>query len=159
MPRRRRWFHVCVAGFIFLVFAAAAAVNGALLMPSHQPPVSPAMRVVALLFILLAIGVIAMQVWFRRRIIREFQYDGTTLRYRTLSLTELHSRFPSQLTAIREWTGRGGLMGYQLIFRDAPKAYLEDDTPNASALIDRLLEDIRSHDAQQVKNEQAKDQP
>ena len=33
-------------------------------------------------------------------------------------------------------------MGYQLIFRDAPKAYLEDDTPNASALIERLLQDM-----------------
>ena len=142
MPRRRQIFHACVATFMFLVFAGAAAVNAELLLPSHQPPVSPAMRVVAALFILLAIGVIAAQIWFRRRIIREFQYDGTTLHYKTLSLTESHSRFPSQLLAIREWAGRGGLMGYQLFFRDAPKAYLEDDTPNASALIERLLEDM-----------------
>jgi hypothetical protein len=152
MSRRKQLFHACVGVVLFLVFTGAAAVNAGLLLPSHKPPVSPAMRVIALLFILLAIGVIALQVWFRRRIIREFEYDGTTLHYRTLSLTESHSRFPSQLLAIREWAGRGGLMGYQLIFRDAPKAYLEDDTPNAAALIEKLLEDMRRHSAQHAKN-------
>jgi hypothetical protein len=34
------------------------------------------------------------------------------------------------------------VMGYQLIFRDAPKAYLEDDTSNASLLIERLMQDM-----------------
>lgn len=142
MPKRRQLFHTCVAAFVFLIFAAAAAVNAGLLLPSHQPVPSPAMRVIAFLFILLALGVIAMQFWFRRRIIREFQYDGVTLHYKTLSISEPLSRFPAQLLVIREWAGRGGLMGYQLIFRDAAKAYLEDDTPNAAALIKRLLADM-----------------
>ena len=142
MPRRKQIFHICVATFIFLVFAAAAFVNGQLLLPSHRPPVEPLLRIVSFLFILLAIFIIAMQVWFRRRIIREFSYDGATLHYQTLSRAEAHSRFPAQLVAIREWAGRGGVMGYQLIFRDAPKAYLEDDTSNASLLIERLMQDM-----------------
>jgi hypothetical protein len=142
MPKRKQIFHVCVAAFIFSVFAAAAFVNGQLLLPSHKPPVEPLLRIVSCLFILLAIFIIAMQVWFRRRIIREFSYDGATLHYQTLSRWHAHSRFPSQLREIREWAGRGGVMGYQLIFRDLPKAYLEDDTPNATALIERLAIDM-----------------
>jgi len=142
MPKRKQIFHVCVAAFIFSVFAAAAFVNAELLLPSHRPPANTLLRIVSFLFILLAIAVIAMQVWYRRRIIREFSYDGATLHYQTLSRAEAHSRFPAQLVAIREWAGRGGVMGYQLIFRDAPKAYLEDDTPNATALIERLMQDM-----------------
>jgi hypothetical protein len=142
MPRRKQIFHVCVAAFLFSVFAGAAFVNAQLLLPSHKPPVDPLLRAIAFLFILLAVGVIAMQVWYRRRIIREFSYDGATLHYQTLSRAEAHSRFPAQLVAIRDWAGRGGVMGYQLIFRDHPKAYLEDDTPNASKLIERLVIDM-----------------
>jgi hypothetical protein len=142
MPKRKQMFHVCVAAFIFSVFAAAALVNAELLLPSHRPPVDTLVRVISFLFILLAIAIIGMQVWFRRRIIREFSYDGATLHYQTLSRFAEHSRFPAQLVAIRDWMGRGGVMGYQLIFRDLPKAYLEDDTPNASELIERLLKDM-----------------
>jgi len=36
-------------------------------------------------------------------------------------------------------------MGYQLIFRDAPKAYLEDDTPNATQLVEQLLADMAAN--------------
>ncbi len=142
MPKRKQLFHTCVAAFIFVIFASAALVNGEMILPSHRPPVSDALRVIGFLFILLAIGVISMAMWYRRRIIREFQYDGITLHYQTLTIRHMQSRFPHQLVVIREWAGRGGLMGYQLIFRDAPKAYLEDDTPNASALIERLLQDM-----------------
>lgn len=142
MPKRKQFFHACVSAFIFVIFAGAGLVNGEMILPSHRPPVSDALKVIGFLFILLAMGVIAMTLWYRRRIIREFQYDGTTLHYQTLAEPHMQSRFPHQLMVIREWAGRGGLMGYQLIFRDAPKAYLEDDTPNASALIERLLQDM-----------------
>ncbi len=140
MPPRKQLFHVCVTGFLFTVFAAAALVNAELLLPSH--PTSPAMRVISFLFILLCLGIIAMLFWYRRRIVREFSYDGVTLHLKTLSISEPLPRFPAQLLVIREWAGRGGLMGYQLIFRDLPKAYLEDDTPNARVLIERLLADM-----------------
>lgn len=142
MPKRKQVFHACMSALIFVVFASAALVNGEMILPSHKPPVSDALRVIGGLFILLAIGVISMAMWYRRRIIREFQYDGVSLHYQTLAVPHMQSRFPHQLVVIREWAGRGGLMGYQLIFRDAPKAYLEDDTPNAPALIERLLQDM-----------------
>ena len=147
MPKRKQIFHICVATFIVIVFTGAALVNAEFLLPSHRPPVETLWRVIAFLFILLAIAIISMQVWFRRRIIREFRYDGATLHYQTLSRFAEHSRFPAQLVAIRDWAGRGGVMGYQLIFRDLPKAYLEDDTPNATVLIERLLQDMSRHKA------------
>jgi hypothetical protein len=142
MPKRKQLFHTCVSAFIFVIFTAAALVNGEMILPSHRPRVSEALRVIGFLFILLAIAIILWVMWYRRRIIREFQYDGVTLHYQTLTIRHMQSRFPHQLREIREWAGRGGVMGYQLFFRDAPKAYLEDDTPNATALIERLLGDM-----------------
>jgi hypothetical protein len=141
MPRKKQILHTCVAAFIFLVFAGAGVVNAQFLLPSHGSD-DPVWRVIAFLFILLAIGIIAGQVWFRRRIIREFTYDGATLRYKTLASSEPHTRMASQLVMIRAWAGRGGVMGYRLIFHDAPKAYLEDDTPNAELLVEHLLRDM-----------------
>ncbi len=141
MPKRKQTMHAAVAAFIFIVFAAAALVNGQFLWPSKAAH-PEAMRIVSLLFIVLACVIIVMVTWYRRRIIREFDYDGATLHYRALSGSEPHSRLPSQLLYIREWAGKGGLMGYQLIFRDAPKAYLEDDTPNAIQLVEQLLRDM-----------------
>ena len=140
MPQSKQWMHAAAAFVIFAIFAAAAVANG--MLPSHRPPVSPALRVVSALFILLSIFIVTMIGWYRRRIIREFQYDGATLHYKTLAISEPLHRHPAQLTVIREWAGRGGLMGYQLFFRDHPKAYLEDSTPNARALIERLLADM-----------------
>jgi len=144
MPKRKRTMHACVAAFIFVIFAAAALVNGQFLWPSKAAH-AEAMRIVSLLFIVLACVIIAMVTWYRRRIIREFDYDGATLHYRTLSGSERHSRLPSQLLYIREWAGKGGLMGYQLFFRDAPKAYLEDDTPNATQLVEQLLAEMAAN--------------
>lgn len=141
MPKRKQTMHACVAAFIFVIFAAAALVNGQFLWPSKAAH-PEAMRIVSLLFIVLSCVIIAMVTWYRRRIIREFDYDGATLHYRTLSGSERHSRLPSQLLYIREWAGKGGLMGYQLIFRDAPKAYIEDTTPNSTELIELLLQDM-----------------
>ena len=95
MPKRKQLFHTCVAAFIFVIFASAALVNGEMILPSHRPPVSDALRVIGFLFILLAIGVISMAMWYRRRIIREFQYDGITLHYQTLTIRHMQSRFPA----------------------------------------------------------------
>jgi hypothetical protein len=141
MPKRKRVMHASVAAFIFLVFAGAALVNAQYLLLTNQP-VEPTLKTTALLFILLAIGVVAMQAWFLRRIIREFTYDGTTLQFRTLARAEPQTRVASQVLGIRDWAGRGGLNGYKLIFRDAPRAYLESDTPNAALLIEHLLRDM-----------------
>jgi hypothetical protein len=142
MPSHRQTFHMCVAGFVYSVFSGAALVNAQILLPTHRPPADTLMQVVAVLFIVLAIGIIVLQTWFRRRVIRQFRYDGTTLHYITLGSTQTQSRLPSQLVAIREWAGRGTLVGYQLIFKDHPKAYLEADTSNTSKLIESLLKDM-----------------
>ena len=145
MPKRKLLFHAGSAILITLIFVSAGLVNAQFLLPKQASRVSPGFQLVAFLFILLAVAILAIQNWFRRRIIREFTYDGATLRFSTLASSATQARLPSQLIEIRDWMGRGGVMGYQLFFRDAPKAFLEDDTSNSTALIDQLLKDMTRH--------------
>ena len=145
MPKRKLLFHAGSAILMTLIFVSAGLVNAQFLLPKQAARVSPDFQVVAFLFILLAVAILAIQNWFRRRIIREFTYDGVTLRFSTLGGSATNERLPSQLIEIRDWLGRGGVMGYQLFFRDAPKAFLEDDTSNSSTLIQQLLRDMTNH--------------
>jgi len=133
----------CLRGRLHLFgFRWRSAGERTVLAGIPNQPVEPTLKTTALLFILLAIGVVSMQAWFLRRIIREFTYDGTTLQFRTLARSEPQTRVASQVLAVRDWAGRGGLNGYKLMFRDAPRAYLENDTTNTALLIEHLLRDM-----------------
>jgi hypothetical protein len=73
------------------------------------------------------------------RIIQDFSYDGLTLRYRTLASPEWQTREVSEITGVKAWRVSGGLLtGYRLFFRDAPRAYLDLEVPNAELLVEQL---------------------
>jgi hypothetical protein len=80
-----------------------------------------------------------MQLWFRRRIVREFTYSGSALHLRTLGIHGMQTYALSQLAEIREWRGRRGPVGYRLVFQNGWNAYVEQTVENAAALLERLL--------------------
>jgi hypothetical protein len=119
-----------------LLFLGVGIFNGRFVLPGPGRP--PGMRVASGAFIVFAIAAITGSVRFRRRMIREFRYDGATLRFHTLGIEEEQIQALAQISEVREWQGRGGPIGYELIFRDAPKAYLEYSVSNANALAEEL---------------------
>jgi hypothetical protein len=129
MPGWRRVFHACTAGLMCLLFAGVGIFNGRFVLPGPGRPLG--MRVASGAFIAFAIVAITGSIRFSRRMISEFSYDGATLRFRTLGIA-------GEIAEVREWQGRGGPVGYKLIFRDASKAYLEYSVSNASALAEEL---------------------
>jgi hypothetical protein len=68
----------------------------------------------------------------------EFDYDGSTLRFRTLGIRQTHVRPHADVAQVKDWRGRGGPIGYRLVFRDGGKVYLEYSVANSIVLADQL---------------------
>jgi hypothetical protein len=66
----------------------------------------------------------------------EFDFDGSTLRFRTLGIRQ--TRPLADVAQVKDWRGRGGPIGYRLVFRDGAKVYLEYSVANSIALADQL---------------------
>jgi hypothetical protein len=49
----------------------------------------------------------------------------------------------AEIKQVKEWRGRGGLIGYRLSFRDGGKVYLEYSVANSIALADQLRRDAK----------------
>ncbi len=94
------------------------------------------------LIVLAAFGGVSV-VWFWRRSITEFSYDGRALRYRTLGRPEMQMRDLSEIKDVGEWRGRGGPQGYKLKFSDGANVYLQYGVSNATAAAERIRYDIR----------------
>jgi hypothetical protein len=124
-----------------LVFGGMALMNGRpLISPVHTGP-DKARLFVSFLFVLFAGFGIGSQVWFHRRMITEFRYDGSTLQFRTIGLQEPQFRPLADISSIREWRGKGGPLGYRLQLRDKQKLYLAFSVSNSIALANRLRAD------------------
>ena len=108
-----------------------------LLHPEAIPPPT-ALRIASFVYVAVAVLSIGIQFWFRRRIISEFEFNGRSLRFRTLGISSMETRDVSEIASIRDWRGRSGMLGYRLVFRDGRKAYLERAVPNATAVAGRL---------------------
>jgi hypothetical protein len=93
--------------------------------------------------IVLAGFCIGMSVWFWKRIIIEFSYDGSALRLRTLGRPDMQTRALSEIQDVDGWRGRGGPQGYKLKFRDGQKMYLHYSVTNAAAAAERIRSEIR----------------
>lgn len=99
----------------------------------EQPP-----RIVSLLFMAFAVTAISGTMWFQRRMICGFDYDGGTLRFRTLGVPQTQVRPFSDIQQVKDWRGRGGPIGYILVFHNAGKLYLEYSVSNSIALAEQL---------------------
>jgi hypothetical protein len=139
MPKSRQYFHAGICALICLVFGGLAVFHIQLIFPSTGPRPNASAAALSVGFIALALGAIVMQLWFRRRIVREFNYSGSALHIRTLGIYGMQTYALSQLADIREWRGRRGPVGYRLVFQDGWNAYVEQTIENAAALLERLL--------------------
>ena len=74
-------------------------------------------------------------------LLREFNYDGRTLQFRTLGIRQTQVRPLEDIAQVKEWSGRGGPIGYRLVFRDGWKVYLEYAVPNSITWADELRRD------------------
>jgi len=139
LPKSRQLFHAAICAFVCLAFGGLAVFHFELIFPSTGPRPNSSAIGLSAAFIALAIGAIAMQLWFRRRIVREFTYTGSALHIRTLGIHTMQTYSLSQVKDIREWRGRRGPVGYRVTFNDGWNAYIERTVENSDALLDRLL--------------------
>src|SRR5258708_31284254 len=93
-------------------------------------------------FLVFICWAIAMQIRFQRRMVSEFSYDGFTFQFRTLGIRQAQTRPVSQIEVVRDWRGRGGPMGYRIVFRDRGKVYLAYSVTNAGRVGEPLRSDI-----------------
>jgi hypothetical protein len=100
----------------------------------------PARPMLAFLGLFLAMIVfnIAALLWFRRRLIKDFIWDGRALRFHTLGVEQEQLRDIAEFSWLRDWSGRGGRIGYRIRFRDGQKVYLDITTPNAAAAAQQM---------------------
>jgi hypothetical protein len=123
---------------MFLVFGGMAFIDVRMMIAAAHAGPDRAIMFFSFLFMLIVGAAIGSQVWFHRRIISEFRYDGLTLQFRTIGIKEPQMRLLSHIKAIRDWKGRGGPLGYRLQFQDKQKLYLEFSVSNSIALVNRL---------------------
>jgi len=141
MPKWRRYLHKTVGGFMCAIFAGMGFVYARFLVPAAP---DKARLFFGLIFVLLMTAGIGSQIWFQRRIIAEFRYDGVTLQFQTLAMQHPQIRPLADITCIREWRGgRGGSLGHRLLFREGQKLYLEFSVSNSFELVSRLRADLR----------------
>jgi hypothetical protein len=99
--------------------------------------------IVSLMFMTFTASAIAGQFWFQRRLVREFNYDGRRLQFRTFGIRQTLVRPLEDIAQVKEWSGRGGPIGYRLVFRDRGKVYLEYSVTNSIALANELRRDAK----------------
>jgi hypothetical protein len=135
MPKWRRNLNRFASGFMCLWFAGLAFIAvrtdfGAASFKSRL--------FITVFFLGMAALVTGGLLRFHRRSIVDFDYDGSTLQYRTLGSEEPQVRSISDLKSIKEMRGRGGPFGYCLRFQDGQKVYLEFAVTNSFELATML---------------------
>ena len=110
--------------------------------PSHQSQGRNGFATICL--IVLSLSLIGVVLWFWKRLIKEFNYDGRTLTFNTVASPEIQMRDLSAIEEMGEWTGRGGPLGSCIKFRDGAKLYLQYGISNAAALAERIRYDLGS---------------
>jgi hypothetical protein len=116
--------------------------------PSHQALERNGFAIVCL--IVLGLSLIGGVLWFWKRLIKEFNYDGRTFTFNTLASPEMQVRDLSAIEGVGEWTGQRGPQGFCIKFRDGAKLYLHYGVSNAAALAERLRYDLGSPAADKI---------
>jgi hypothetical protein len=139
MPKWRQYFNRFAGGFMCVLFAGLGLISARVAFAAtDKAPI-----IVCLIFMAFTTAAIAGQFWFQRRIVCEFDYDGLTLRFRTLGIRRTQVRPLEEIAQVEEWRGRGGPLGYRLVFRDGGKVYLEYSVANSIALANHLRWDAK----------------
>ena len=109
-----------------------------LLLPVAITPSRKGILIASLLWLTMATVSIGLQLWFHRRVISEFTFDGRLFQFRTLGRSRQQTRELSEIVEVRDWRGRGGPQGYRLVFRDGARAYLEYSISSSMAVAEQL---------------------
>ena len=140
MPKWQQYGHR--APLIIVALFGAVMWWGFQTAASHQPQGRNGFATIFL--IILGLGSIGGVLWFWKILIKEFNYDGRTLTFNTLASPEMQVRDLSAIEEVEEWTGRGGSLGFCIVFRDGTKLYLQNGVLNAAALAERIRYDLGS---------------
>ena len=140
MPKWQQYSHR--SPVVMVILFGALIWWGVHSAPSHQPQGHNVWAITWM--IVLGLGFIGSGIWFWKRLIKEFNYDGRTFTFNTLANSEPQVRDVSAIEEVGEWTGRGGPLGYCIKFRDGAKLYLQNGVSNAAALAERLRYDLGS---------------
>jgi hypothetical protein len=141
MPKWRQYFNRFAGGFMCVLFAGLGVMSARIAFASDAR--TDKARIIVTLIFAAVTCAIAGQFWFQRRILCVFEYDGRTLRFRTLGIPQTQVRLPADIAQVKEWRGRGGPIGYRLVFRDGWKVYLEYSVANSIALANQLRWDAK----------------
>ena len=144
MPKWRRYYFTIASGFICLLFAGFALMNARFLLPLTRTGNYRPVFVSSLVIAGVASFGVGAQLWYRRRMIDEFSFDGRALRFRTLGIPEMETRDISEITQLREWRGRGTPLGYRLTLRGGRKVYLEYSVSMSTRLAEQIQQGLRN---------------
>ena len=140
MPKWRQYFNRFAGGLMCVLFAGLGLIGARMAFSATDK----ARIIVGLIFMAFTAAAVAGQFWFQRRIVCEFAYDGSTLQFRTLGIQQTQMRPLTEIAQVKEWRGRGGPLGYRLVFRDGWKVYLEYSVANSIALANQLRWDAKA---------------
>ena len=140
MPKWQQYGHR--APLVIVPLFGAFIWWGFVTAPSHQSQGSNSFAAISLL--VLGLSFIGGVLWFWKKLIKEFNYDGRTFTFNTLASPEMQVRDLSAIEEVGEWTGRGGPLGFRIKFRDGAKLYLHYGVSNAAALAERIRYDLGS---------------
>jgi hypothetical protein len=142
MPKWQQNGHAFGFWSMCVLFTAFGLFNVRLLLHAWESGAPRPALFFSFLFIAFVCVAIGGQVSFRRRIVKEFTYDGYTLQFSTLGTAMPQTRALSEIAGLREWKGRGGSFGYRIAFRDGKKIYLQYGIPNAVAAAADILRNV-----------------
>lgn len=138
MPQWQKRFHRTAGAVMCLLFVAFGFLTARPLFRTVPAVPGKTLLIASVLYLAAAAVGIGMQLWFQRRIISEFLFDGRSFRYRTLGVSTFETRALSEIAAIRDWRGRSQPIGYKLLFRDGRKAYLQYCVSNSKVVAEQL---------------------
>jgi hypothetical protein len=110
MPKWRQYFYRFAGGLMCVLFAALGAGGARNPFAAGTRP-DKARIIVSLIFIAVAASAIAGQIWFQRRLVCEFDYDGPTLQFRTLGIPQTQMRPLAEITQVKDGAGEEGRSG------------------------------------------------
>src|SRR5579864_5551544 len=140
MPKWQQYGHR--APLVMVALFGALMWWGYHTAPSHQSPGRNGFA--AIFLIVLGLSLIGSVVWFWKRLIKEFNYDGGLFTFNTLANPEMQVRDLSAIEEVGDWTARGGPLGFCIKFHDGAKLYLQYGVSNAAALAERIRYDLGS---------------
>ncbi|MBZ5606701.1 MAG: hypothetical protein LAP38_00475 [Acidobacteriia bacterium] len=143
MPKWQQRLHQGAFGVMCLLLGAFGVLSARFLFPAGGVRPSQGLVVSSLVMVAVAGSGIVLQVRTRRRLVKEFSYDGRALRFSTLGTVEMQVRDLSEIAEVGKWRGRGGPLGYRLRFRDGAKLYLQNGVSNAVAAAEQIRRDRR----------------